>query len=197
MIPERLLYAPDTDLGAILLRREQRAEKHRSCRGHTLVSFTMNIPGQRKQFPLETLGFQEGLIQLRHAFGDSILEEHLYSAVTGNEALLTLSIGAKEAKTVTASLEERHPLGRLWDMDVLTAEGHALSRTTFGYPQRRCLVCGEAAKVCGRSRRHSHEELFNAAAHILYAYFRDRRADFAAQQALKALLSEVAKSLHL
>jgi len=191
MIPQRLLTAPDADLPAILLRREQRAEEQSAFRGSTLVSFTMNIPGRRKQFPLETLGFQEGLSELRRAFGDAITHEQLCSAVTGDEALLALSISPEEAKAVTVSLEERHPLGRLWDMDVLSPEGNSLSRTALGHPQRRCLLCGEAAKVCGRSRRHSHEALFDAAAHTLYAYFRDRRADIASQCALRALLGEV------
>lgn len=191
MIPPRFLSGPDASLPAILLRREQRADEQRAFRGSTLVSFTMNIPGQRKQFPLETLGFQEGLSELRRAFGDAITHEQLCSAVTGDEALLSLTVSVEEAKAITVALEERHPLGRLWDMDVLTAEGRSLSRTALGHPQRRCLLCGDVAKVCGRSRRHSHEELFDAAAHTLYTYVRDRRADAAAQCALRALLGEV------
>jgi holo-ACP synthase/triphosphoribosyl-dephospho-CoA synthase len=52
-------------------------------------------------------------------------------------------------------------------------------------------VCGEAAKVCGRSRRHSPEQLFRCTAQRLHDFFRTQAADTAGSCALKAVLSEV------
>ncbi|MBQ8389919.1 MAG: citrate lyase holo-[Oscillibacter sp.] len=191
MIPTRLIEGPNASLEELLLRREQRAmvQKELLERGGTLVSFTMNIPGQRKQFPLERLGFEEGMRELQRCFAGAILEERAYSGPTGEELLLRLDRPARWVKEQTVALEETHPLGRLWDMDVL--DGGSLSRTALGLPQRRCLVCGESAKVCARSRRHSIEEVFDRAAGQLYDYFRCKESRRVGNCALRAVLWEV------
>lgn len=193
MIPARLMEGPDASLEEILLSRERRAQAQQALleKGGTVVSFTMNIPGRRKQFPLGHLGFEEGLRALEAQFAPSILERQVHGGPTGDEALLRLDLPAGKVKTAAAALEESHPLGRLWDMDVLGGEGPALSRTALGFPQRRCLLCGAAAKECGRSRRHSHEELFARAAELLYDFFRRRETERAGRCALRAVLTEV------
>ena len=193
MIEERFLEGQEASLQQLLLRREARVQTQQELltRGGSLVSFSMNIPGQRKQFPLERESFQEGLKLLRQSFREQLLEEHVYSAVTGDEAMLRLALEAEQVKAITVQLEESHPLGRLWDMDVLDGEGKSLSRTGLGYPPRRCLICGEMAKECGRSRRHSYEELFYHAAGMMHDYFRDHLAQNVGRCAVKAVLGEV------
>ncbi|WP_270400039.1 citrate lyase holo-[acyl-carrier protein] synthase [Mitsuokella multacida] len=37
-------------------------------------------------------------------------------------------------------------------------------------PPRRCLLCGEQAQVCSRSRRHSFEDLTKRISKMLSAY---------------------------
>nr|WP_303163412.1 citrate lyase holo-[acyl-carrier protein] synthase [Mitsuokella multacida] len=37
-------------------------------------------------------------------------------------------------------------------------------------PPRRCLLCGEQAQVCSRSRRHSVEDLTKRISKMLSAY---------------------------
>ncbi len=66
---------------------------------------------------------------------------------------------AEIVKKITVDLEENHPLGRLFDIDVYDADGAAVSRQELGVPGRKCLICHEDAKACGRSRTHSVEEL--------------------------------------
>ena len=78
---------------------------------------------------------------------------------TGPEALYVLDLDAEVLKLATTDLEERHPLGRLWDLDVITTSGTGLSRLQMGRPARRCLLCSRPARECGRSRRHSLPEL--------------------------------------
>jgi Phosphoribosyl-dephospho-CoA transferase (holo-ACP synthetase) len=68
------------------------------------------------------------------------------------------------------TLEQQHPLGRLFDLDVLQADGRSLSRREFDLPPRRCLICDELAAACGRSRRHSSEELQVRIHQILHTY---------------------------
>lgn len=193
MIHPLFLKGQDAALQQILLRREARVQTQQELlhHGRCLVSFSMNIPGQRKQFPLEQKSFEEGLCLLREQFSGQLLEQQLYSGLTGDEAMLLLDLEPSQVKAVTTALEETHPLGRLWDMDVLDREGKSLSRIALGYPARRCLVCGAAAKECGRSRKHSYEELFGCAVTIMHDYFRDRRAQEVGCCAVKAVLSEV------
>jgi len=89
---------------------------------------------------------------------------------TGPEALLVVDAGSRELKQATARLEEEHPLGRLWDLDVIDPLRGAISRKDLGMRSRRCLLCGEDARVCVRSRAHSLKELQSAIQEIIHAY---------------------------
>ena len=53
--------------------------------------------------------------------------------------------------------EQGNPLGAIWDLDVLYWEAEQLvqvSRVALGASRRTCLVCGQDAKNCSRSRQH-------------------------------------------
>lgn len=166
---------PLASLPEILDRREARAAQQARllAGGRCLISFCMNIPGARKAFPLASAGFAEGLRQLHRTLEPyRVTEEVRYSGITGEEAFLLLDADPWEIKKRTTALEEGHPLGRLWDMDVLDGEGRSLSRQALGLPRRTCLLCGEDAKVCGRNRRHTAEQLFQRTAELLDGYFR-------------------------
>lgn len=190
----RIFTGPTLEPEAILNSRSARAERqHAMLSGNAecLVSFTLNIPGAIKQFPLARSAFQEGLSILRGRFGTCILDEALTDGPTGCEALLTLSCKAKKAKTETVSIENTHPLGRLFDMDVLDADCRPVSRAEIGEDPRSCLICEKNAKLCSRSRAHSPEALALRVAQILNDYFRGRPARKCAACAVKALLYEV------
>ena len=66
-----------------------------------------------------------------------------------------LDAPAEDIKTLATEIEESHPLGRLFDMDVIGTDGMKLSRGTY----RKCIICGCQAQECARSRKHSVEEL--------------------------------------
>lgn len=63
-------------------------------------------------------------------------------------------------KRLMCEVEDASPVGRLLDADVIGLDGEKLSRTDVGLPVRRCLLCGEEAPLCARSRAHSAEALF-------------------------------------
>jgi holo-ACP synthase len=46
------------------------------------------------------------------------------------------------------ALEQSHPLGRLWDLDVICPQDGHVGRLSLGLHMRRCLVCDEPAHVC-------------------------------------------------
>lgn len=161
-------------LPEILDRREQRAQRQMALlqQGPCVVSFSMNIPGALKAFPLAAAGFEEGLSKIRKAIPETCQLNCLRSGgIAGEEALLLLEADPRDIKRAMIALEESHPLGRLWDIDVLGRDGQPLSRQSFGCPRRTCLLCGQDAKICGRSRAHTHEELFWHAARMLDGFF--------------------------
>lgn len=185
---------PAVTMEQVLEARSRRVERQQAALADgaaCLVSFTLNIPGSIKQFPLARAAFSEGLELLRNAFGTAILKERTVDEPTGSEALLVLDADPAEIKRKTVAMEEEHPLGRLFDMDVLGADGRSLSRTDLGAAQRTCLICGNSAKVCGRSRAHSLEQLRTRISQLLDDFFRNKFADDCQSAAHRAMLAEV------
>ena len=194
MEADLVFTGPIVTLEQVLNSRTRRAARQQALLQEgapCLVSFTLNIPGNIKQFPLARAAFHEGLGLLRQAFGKSVLKEETIDEPTGSEALLTVDADPAEAKRKAVALEDDHPLGRLFDMDVLDSGGCFLSRTELGAPSRTCLLCGNSAKICGRSRAHSLPELRQAIALRLEDYFKNKYADQCMIAAWRAMLSEV------
>lgn len=187
--------APAVSMQQMLLRREERAQEQRAMLEETRcaarVSFTLNIPGPVKQSPALQRAFEAGKEQLSLLFAGHILKTRTTRAVTGSELLLALDLAPEAVKSRLVQLENSHPIGRLFDMDVLDREGSPLSRTALSAPRRRCLVCGQDAKLCARFAAHSPEALQSRIASLLDGYFRDRAADQFASCACRALLYEV------
>ena len=85
--------------------------------------------------------------------------EEVRELVTGPEGYICVKdMEPVELKKIAVHAEETSPLGRLFDIDVLIAEG-GISRAALGAPPRRCLICQRDAKACARSRAHSMEDL--------------------------------------
>ncbi len=147
----------------------------------TLVCFTMNIPGEEKDTPLARFAFREGVLLLRGALPD-VLHEELRITADGPEGYFLVNADAAEVKAITTRLEEALPVGRLFDMDVLTAEGEKLSRGE----DRPCIVCGGSVYACIRSKAHTVAECTEKAEAILAQFAADRLA----QTAVDCLLEE-------
>lgn len=191
---DRVFTGPKITLEQVLDSRTRRVERQRALLAEgvsCLVSFTLNIPGPVKQFPLARAAFSEGLALLQDTFGAAVQKAETIDEPTGSEGLLVLDADPADAKRKTAALEEGHPLGRLFDMDVLDEGGRSLSRTELSLSQRTCLLCGNSAKVCGRGRAHSLPELQARIGAILEAYFRDKWADACMAAAHRAMVEEV------
>lgn len=168
-----MLTGTPVELPAMLMAREARAAAQQACRdahpGCTLISFGLNIPGPVKTNDDLRQLFGDGLASIEAFVGQfdfSIVEELEHHAATGDEAILAVKGDAAAIKAAATQLEETHPLGRLFDIDVLDADGHKLSRSV----PRRCLLCGEQAQVCARSRRHSVEDLTQCIKEMLLEY---------------------------
>ena len=157
--------------------------------GKTLVCLTVVMPGSVKRnqqsltaahaaveamrkalavkenkglFPLENLEPLEPLenpvpLAPLESLAPTLLELDLE---TGYEAYLITPMPLLEAKRIAVNIEDTHPLGRLFDIDIINADGVPVSRHAIGEKPRRCLVCDHEARYCMRMRWHTQEEIW-------------------------------------
>ena len=159
-----------------------------------LVCFTMNIAGPIKNSPLIRRGFVYGCALLKQQlmrFRKKPVREIIYDEPTGNEGYFLLPLPPLVVKRLTADLEDNDRIGRLFDMDVLDASGTKLDRQALGLAPRACLICGQQAFACARSRAHPVGKLQEKTASLLRDFFRERDLRTIARDACRALLYEV------
>ena len=131
--------------------------------GSTLVCLTVVMPGSVKRNLYSVVTAQAALTALLDRLGEQVQAVRARDLETGYEAYLITGLPALEAKRVTCDIEDSHPLGRLFDIDVMDTDGTPISRQTVGGEARRCLLCDHEARWCMRNHSHSQEELM---AHI-------------------------------
>lgn len=191
----------DVSMAKILDARENRVQiqqemlqKSPSC----LLSFTLNIPGPVKVFPYTKWTYEVGISIILKGISllnGVIIEQKEVKKDTGWEAFFTLNLHPEDMKAYLLEQEEQHPLGRLFDFDILRADGSKLSRQELGFWERTCLLCGNPAFLCGRSRTHSAQELLAKEIEIMENFFVFRLSNHIGQLMQKALFYEVNTSL--
>jgi holo-ACP synthase/triphosphoribosyl-dephospho-CoA synthase len=182
----------------VLAFREEKARKQQALLAEynaPLLCLGLNMPGEYKRFPLAARSFCAELKAVRLSLAAEragVLHEETLEAAGGYAAFIAAACPPEKLKEIAGGIEDSHPLGRLFDIDVLRRDGGKISRNDLGAKGRPCLICGGDAFACGRSRAHSAEELRNAAAGIMAAFQRERLADLVAGAALRALIGEAA-----
>lgn len=141
----------EVTLEAMLDAREKRvqsiADLKKQFPTQSIISFKLNIPGPTKSTPNYQWAFKQGIFELDQFAKcyDCQLENH-----TGPEAYYISDLKAEAVKEAMVNLEDTHPLGRLFDLDV---EG--INRKDLGIAPRKCLICDDDAHGCSRSRKHT------------------------------------------
>ena len=185
----------ETTMQEILDARENRVSKQKELLaqyGKPLLCFTMNIPGPKKWNRNVAIGFYLGCWFIEDALkGRPILHKEKSTAITGAEAYYVVDLPAKQLKQMLMELEEIEPIGRLFDMDVLTPEGEKVSRQELGFPPRKCLICDQDAAVCARTRAHGLDALLDRTGFYLYVAAREFFAEYVSSRAFYALYQEV------
>ena len=161
-------------LPQLLAARDARAALERDLlaryAGCTLVVLTVVVPGAEKRTEASLLVARAACAAL-----DKLLAPHCRHRLerdlaTGFEAYWLVDLPQEEAKRRTVELEDSHPLGRLFDADIILPEGRPLSRTELGAPPRRCLLCDREARFCMRNGSHTREELHAKIAQMIADY---------------------------
>lgn len=180
----------DVTLLQVLEAREKRVETQKqllSAYKTSLICFTLNIAGPVKTTPIIERAFFEGVSLLKKCFKENIVHSETHIMVTGCEGFICISQEAKQVKNICTDIENNHPLGRLFDMDVMDKKGEKLSRTDL----RGCIVCGKKGRECAAGRLHSVEELQTVTNKIMTNYFLLKDANCFGILAYESLLEEV------
>ena len=134
----------------------------------TLLCLTVVMPGSVKRNRQSLIVANAALDALTAQFGSSGLQTR--DLPTGFEAYLLTSLSPLEAKRAVCRIEQEHPLGRLFDIDVIGQDGVPLQRADIGLEPRRCLLCDQPARWCMRGHTHSTEEILARIDEMVNAY---------------------------
>ena len=183
----------EISLEQLLTAREERASLQQQLLtqyGQTLLCVTLTAVGGVKQNALLDYVFTKTLENLTALFMQLNItptKEIIRPLATGHEAFFVLPIDSRALKAATIELEESIPLARLWDLDVFDAKGNLLSRADFAIQPRACLVCGNEAKICARTRKHAVDEIV---AEMQSRAQRHAVAEYIGEQVYSALVQE-------
>ena len=175
-------------LDDILAARDARVARQQALlqQGGMLLSLTLVAPGAVKRSPLLDAIFAAALAAMRPLVDDARARIEAVDD-SGHHALYLLDGEARDWKTRMLALENRAPLSRLWDIDIIDRDGVAISRRDLGLPPPRCLICDADAKTCARERRHSIAAL---QADITRRYRLHQQAQSIADTMRQALITE-------
>lgn len=163
-------------LKAVLQTRENRAILEAKLATKYLLpvlAFKLNIPGPVKNNEVIRQVFQRGYDEIHNMLKKNnwnLLYEKSLNLSTGPEYICVVAAkNAIKLKKEAIQLEETE-FGRIYDIDILikNKEGiFSIDRTQLGYLERKCLICDNNARVCGRSRTHSVKEMQQKLTEIL------------------------------
>lgn len=136
----------------------------------TLVCLTVIMPGAVKRNEQSLVAARAAWEAMQEAFGDTVRQTEVHDLDTGYEAYLLTTLSIEEAKRTACRIEDTHPLGRLFDIDVIDHTASPVSRAAIGQEPRRCLLCGREARYCMRNRSHSTEELQSRISQMIDEY---------------------------
>ena len=175
----------EQSLEEILKSRDERVEYQQyllNTYRSTIVSYKLNVPGPVKYNSLIKEIFDEGLRAFKQKLeklGIETVHEKVLYKHSGPEYFGVFNILSPYlVKKITTSIEEAHPLGRVYDFDVIDVDGKQLSRQDIGIELRKCLLCDKNAFECGRSRNHEISALLAKIESMAWDYFNGPNTDY-------------------
>lgn len=140
-------------------RREKQASHFATSPGITLVVATVVAPGMFKLTERTRIVAVAERLALYDMFKGYILKEETLDIPSGHETWITLDLPPLEAKRIGIGIEDSHPLGRLFDIDVIKPDLSSISREELGIAPRTCIICDRPARFCMRNGSHSKQEI--------------------------------------
>lgn len=130
----------------------------------SLISFTLNAPGIMKDNEMYREIHKKGIREIVKILNEKNIPIIYFEEInksTGSEGYLVVDFDPLQVKRLLIELEEEHPIGRIFDIDVFDKHHNQISRSDLDLSPRRCLLCSKDARVCVKEKNHSYEELYN------------------------------------
>ncbi|MBU3146473.1 citrate lyase holo-[acyl-carrier protein] synthase [Clostridium sp. CF012] len=146
----------------ILLSREKRIEfQEKLIQKYKMpiLVVRVNYPGLNKdnRFSQEITLIIEQMVS--EIFSYAIQYKIMTTTAEGPIVIMSINKGAKDIKSTTLDIEDKHLLGRCVDVDVYDEKGRGISREEFGLGMRKCYICDDIAHNCVRSKKHTFDEV--------------------------------------
>lgn len=138
--------------------------------GLTLVCLTVIMPGNVKRNAQSLVVAHAAVEAIQRAFGQSIQWQREQDLSTGYEGYYLVDMSMIACKRLACEIEDNHPLGRLFDIDVINTHVEPVSRSVIGREGRKCLLCDQDARYCMRNHTHTRDELQQKIQQMIEAY---------------------------
>lgn len=159
----------------ILEDREKRYNKIQEMLEHGLpvLCGKINYPGNDKNTAESKRAFYALLKTLELNFKNNSLETIYTEGYDGRGIVMLLNMDLITAKKIAVKIEEEHPLGRIFDIDLYHDSGEPINRGDVGCPPRGCIICGQNPRECAKIKRHDLKEVINKINEIINSYGED------------------------
>lgn len=161
-------------LDMLLESREKRWQLQRQLiqdnPGLTLVCLTVIMPGNVKRNAQSLVVAHAAVEAIQEAFVQSIQWQREQDLSTGYEGYYLVDMSMIACKRLACEIEDNHPLGRLFDIDVINTHVEPVSRSVIGREGRKCLLCDHDARYCMRNHTHTRDELQQKIQQMIEAY---------------------------
>ncbi len=144
----------------------------------SVISVALNSPGETKEIPetLKALTLTIRDVLLRLEKKNITFDEFVFTRKGAYPYFIaSLRGNPEEIKKIAVELEEKHPIGRLLDIDVLKPDGSKISRKELGLSQRKCFLCSSPWIECMRSQKHPKEEIERFYKKALRKFLKERK----------------------
>lgn len=161
-------------LEQLLKSRDARAENQsrlmQQYKDKVLLCLTVVMPGKEKRNKNSLIVAQAAIKAIDTTFDKRIVYKEEKDLETGFEAYYILQGEALGIKKEVCLIEQKHLLGRLFDIDVISKEGVPIARQEVGFAPRKCLICDKESRFCMRNFSHSQEELQSKISQLIEAF---------------------------
>lgn len=135
-----------------------------------VVCGKLNYPGKNKN----TMEADNVYKILRSIIEEKLGIETVFSieleGYDGKSYLAVIDMPPENIKRITANMEDSMEIGRIFDIDVYINDGTSIGRELINQPPRKCIICGENARICVRSGKHSLQETLKKINQIINNY---------------------------
>ncbi len=159
------------NINEILIAREQKYQDiHAFVKKYpTVLVLSINYPGPDKCNQYSKYVYDQAFQIIKQVF--QINKEMNKESYAGYYGIFGLDEKSVQVKEKTIDIEDLWELGRLIDLDVYDKQD-ILKRKEFQHETRKCFICNQDAKICGRNRTHSVDELISYFHHTVNQYKR-------------------------